>query len=140
MTRAEIQALLERRLNAFNEHDVEALTSQHTEDGVVDSQMAGTITGHDEIARVYRAYFAAFPDLVITTEDLVIDGDRAVLVTTSTGTDHGSFMGVPATHKPFRVPVVFLYTFREGRIAYERRLSDFTGLLVQIGVLKAKPA
>jgi len=29
---------------------------------------------------------------------------------------------------------------RNGKIVHERRIYDFTGLLVQIGVLKAKPA
>ena len=140
MTRAEIQALLERRQTALNQHDVDALTALHTEDSVVDSLIAGTITGHNEIADIWRAFFAAFPDVLNTPDDVLIDGDRAVQLTTATGTHRGTFMGVPATHKQFRVPVVFLYTFRDGRIAHERRLSDFTGLLVQIGVLKAKPA
>ena len=49
-------------------------------------------------------------------------------------------MGVPATRKPFRLPIVFLCTLEDGLIVHERRIYDFTGLLVQIGVLKAKPA
>jgi hypothetical protein len=31
-------------------------------------------------------------------------------------------------------------TFADGLIAHERRIYDFTGLLLQIGVLRAKPA
>jgi hypothetical protein len=34
---------------------------------------------------------------------------------------------------------VRLFTMRDGRIAHERRYYDFTGLLIQIGILKAKP-
>jgi ketosteroid isomerase-like protein len=48
-------------------------------------------------------------------------------------------MGLPPTGKPFRLPAVFLYELRDGRIVRERRIYDFTGLLVQVGVLKAKP-
>ncbi len=36
--------------------------------------------------------------------------------------------------------MVHIYTFKNGEIQHERRVSDFTGLLVQIGVLKARPA
>jgi hypothetical protein len=36
--------------------------------------------------------------------------------------------------------MVFLYTVKDGQILHERRIYDFTGMLVQIGVLKAKPA
>jgi hypothetical protein len=38
------------------------------------------------------------------------------------------------------LPAVFFYQFENGKIVRERRIYDFTGLLVQIGVLKAKPA
>ena len=56
-----------------------------------------------------------------------------------TGTDTGGFMGLPATGKPFRLPIVILYTVADGLIVHERRIYDFTGMLVQVGILKAKP-
>jgi hypothetical protein len=37
------------------------------------------------------------------------------------------------------MPAVFFYRLENGRIVHERRIYDFTGLLLQIGVLKAKP-
>jgi hypothetical protein len=36
--------------------------------------------------------------------------------------------------------VVFLYEFKDGKIVRDRRVYDFTGLLIQVGTLKAKPA
>ena len=56
------------------------------------------------------------------------------------GANIGGMMGLPPSGKSFRVPAVFLYELRGNKIARERRIMDFTGLLVQIGVLKAKPA
>jgi hypothetical protein len=38
------------------------------------------------------------------------------------------------------MPAVFFYQLEHGKIVRERRVYDFTGLLLQIGVLKAKPA
>ena len=140
MTRQDILALFDRWQVAYGRRDVMALTNLHAEDGVVESLMAGTIRGRAAISDVYRAWFTAFPDLVITSEDLLIDGLRAVHVLTHTGTDRGGFMGLPPTGKPFRLPIVYLFEFRDGHILHERRIYDFTGLLVQIGVLKAKPA
>ena len=32
-----------------------------------------------------------------------------------------------------------MFEFRDGKIAVERRLYDFTALLLQVGVLKASP-
>jgi hypothetical protein len=34
---------------------------------------------------------------------------------------------------------VSVCTLKGGKIQHERRIYDFTGLLIQIGVLKAKP-
>ena len=48
-------------------------------------------------------------------------------------------MGLPPTNKPFRLPIVFLCTVKDGLVVHEQRIYDFTGMLVQIGVLKAKP-
>jgi len=46
---------------------------------------------------------------------------------------------MPPTGRAVSVPVVFVYELRDGRIRHERRIYDFTGVLVQVGLLKAKP-
>jgi hypothetical protein len=56
------------------------------------------------------------------------------------GTDTGGFLELPPTGKPFRVPVVWLFTLKDNQFAHVRPIYDYTGTLVQIGVLKAKPA
>ena len=58
----------------------------------------------------------------------------------ASGTDTGGFLGFPATRRPFRLPAVWLYTVTNLKFVYVRPMYDFTGMLVQIGVLKAKPA
>ena len=44
-------------------------------------------------------YHAAFPDLHLTNDDIIISGDRAALSRSATGTHDGDQLGVPATHK-----------------------------------------
>jgi steroid delta-isomerase-like uncharacterized protein len=141
MTREEIIALFDRRLDAWERHDSAALTSLHAGTCIVDSPMAGgAVTGRVAIGQLYEALFKAFPDATSTPEELLIDGDRVAQIATFSGTDTGGFLGLPATGKPFRVPILILYTLRDHQIVHERRIYDFTGLLVQIGVLKTKPA
>ncbi len=140
MTRTEIESLFERRLEAYRRLDAAALSADHAEDCVVESPTAGIVTGRQAIEDVYAAVFRAFPDLEIQMTDLVVDGDRAVFVGITQGTNAGGFMGLPASGKRFKFPCVFVYTLRDGQIIHERRVYDFTGMLVQIGILKARPA
>ncbi|MGE5333335.1 MAG: ester cyclase [Nitrososphaerota archaeon] len=41
----------------------------------------------------------AFPDLHVSLDDLLVEGDRLVFRWTMRGTHEGDFLGVPATHK-----------------------------------------
>jgi predicted ester cyclase len=102
--------------------------------------MAGTVYGKEAAAQVSRAWINAFPDVVYKRESQIIDGDSVVELETLSGTDTGGFMGLPPSNKSFECRLVRMYTIRDGLIAHERRIYDFTGMLVQIGVLKAKPA
>jgi steroid delta-isomerase-like uncharacterized protein len=140
MTRDDILALVERTHQARSARDASALASLHTDTCVMESLTAGgSVTGRAAIARVYDTWFKGFPDLASTYEELIIDGDRVAELSTVAGTDTGGFLGLPPTGKPFQIPMLWLCTVKDGLIAHSRPIYDFTGLLVQIGVLKMKP-
>jgi len=140
MTRDEIVKFFNRRHDAYARLDAEALAADHTEDGVLESPAAGgTVSGREAILKVYRGWFAGFPDVTVDWKDLLIDGDRVVQTAMMSGTDTGGFMGLPPTGKGFGFPIVYMFTLKSGQIAHERRVYDFTGMLIQIGLLKAKP-
>ncbi len=103
------------------------------------SPTGGVLEGRAEIERVYTLLFSAFPDITTHEETSVIDGDRAVQILQFSGTHAGEFFGVSATHRHVEVTVACVMTLADDRIVEERRIYDFTGLLVQVGVLKAKP-
>lgn len=140
MTREETTAFFDRRLDAMTRHDSAALAADYAPGCVVESRMAGTVTGRAANEEVYRAWFAAFPDAMPHREVLLIDGTQVAEVATLAGTDKGGFMGLPASGKSFQFTIAFLYTMKDGQIVHERRVYDFVGMLVQLGVLKTKPA
>ena len=141
MTHEEIVALFDRRTAAWECRDATALAAMHAGSGVVESPIAGgSVTGRAAIFQLYEAFFKSFPDAMLTIDELVIDGDRVAQIATLAGTDAGGFLGLPASGRPFRVPLLALLTVKDDLIVSERRIYDFTGLLIQIGVLKAKPA
>ena len=140
MTRDEIVEFSARRLESFNRHDAVILAALHAEDGVVESPFAGGETvGRDAIEQLYRAIFAAFGTVRLDQEMLLIDGDKTALLAHVHGTHSGEVMGVPPTDRPFSISLVSLCDLRDGLIVRETRVYDFTGMLLQVGALKAKP-
>ena len=140
MTREQIVALFERAHHAIAARDAAAMAGLHAETCVLDSPTAGgPVTGRSAIARVYETWFRGFPDLRATYDELLVDGDRVAQLMTVSGTDTGGFLGLPPTGKPFQIPILWLCTVKDDLIVRSRPIYDFTGLLVQIGVLKTKP-
>ena len=140
MTREEIVRFLDGRHEALDRHDPVALAALHTEDCVLESAMAGTVVGRQGLEQFYQNLFTSFPDFKYESEELFIDGDRVAEKASFGGTDMGGFMGLPPSGKHVRVPAVLLFTLQDHRIAQMRSVYDFTLMLVQIGVLKIKPA
>ena len=140
MSRDEILALLQRRLEAYVTRDAAALAATHAENGSVASPFGGVLEGRDEIERIYKSWFRAFPDMRTEQEDLLIDGDRVVVVNRISGTHAGDFLGLPATGRQMDIAMAEVMRVADGFVVDERRIYDFTGLLVQVGVLKAKPS
>jgi steroid delta-isomerase-like uncharacterized protein len=140
MTRGELQVFFDRRIEAWRRLDVETLVQAHAEDGVLESPIAGRVVGHSAIENVYRGFMSAFPDMNVESPELVIEGDRVVQVVTFSGTNSHGFMGVPPTGKKFMFPAALICTMRADRIVHERRIYDFAGFLMEIGVIKVKLA
>lgn len=140
MTRQQVLELFKRREHAYEDLDAAALAIDYADDAVIESPAAGVHQGREAAEKALRAIFTAFLDLTVTIEHLIIDGENVASVLTLEGTHIGEFLGLPPTGKRFQMPAVFFYQLENGKIVRERRIYDFTGLLLQIGVLKAKPA
>jgi steroid delta-isomerase-like uncharacterized protein len=139
MTRNAIAAIFERRRLAYDNQDAAALAADYAVDCVIESPSGGVHHGRAAAEQVLRSVIDAL-GVKMNQDALLIDGDSVAQILTIEGTDDGQFLGLPPTGKSFRVPAVFLYDLKDGQIARERRVYDFTGLLIQVGLLKAKPA
>ena len=140
MTRDHIVALFARRQQAWDRLDAAALAADFTDDATVESPRAGgSAAGRDAIERLYATYVAAFPDFKVEQELLLIDGENVAQLVRVTGTDSGGFMGMAPTRRKITFRCGLFHVVKDGQIMGERRVYDFTGLLIQVGLLKAKP-
>ena len=140
MTGAEIVALLDRREEGWRRHDPKILAGVYAHDAVVDSPISGISNGAREIEESYERLFRAWSPLQHVREEVIVDGDRVVTCFEVRGTHSGEFFRLPPTGKQFTIRGVNLMTMADGQILHERRVYDFTGLLVRLGVLRATPA
>jgi steroid delta-isomerase-like uncharacterized protein len=139
MTREQIEALVKSRDRAWAERSADALAAHYAEDAVVESPTHGTLKNRAAIRSVFATWLDAFPDVIFTQTDLLVEGDRAAVFFKITGTHMKPFAAIPASGRQVQIDGVLLMRFRDGAIVHEKRYYDSTALLVQIGVLKAKP-
>ena len=82
-------------------------------------------------------YLRAFPDMKISIEREIADGDYVVQHLLATGTNTGEFNGVPATGKKINVTGVVTSKIKDGKVIEAWSLFDSLGLLQQLGVVPA---
>lgn len=76
----------------------------------------GQAQGRAGIRWLIDLYHAAFPDLRVTDEEVLVAGDRAVLRWSGTGTHDGDQLGVPATHRTVRMTGIDILRVEDGRV------------------------
>jgi steroid delta-isomerase-like uncharacterized protein len=143
MTSDEIRSFLDRFVRAWEKQDVQALGACYTVDCTVVSPIFHTVKGRAQVERTYTDLFRAFANPSVRVDDTVIstgDPPRAVIVWTSQAIHAGEIFGMPGSGKRIERTAAYILTFRDGLIVNERRVYDFTNMLMQLGVLKAKPA
>jgi predicted ester cyclase len=140
MANPDIEAFFERQREYWVARDPVGLANGHAGDGVLVSPIFRTVTGRAEILGSYRRLFLIFPDWDYKAGDRLVDGSRVAEPFVATATHVGEFMGFDGTGRRFEIQGVRLFQMRDGLIAHERRYYDFTGMLMQLGVLRGKPA
>jgi steroid delta-isomerase-like uncharacterized protein len=78
---------------------------------------------------------SAFPDLVTTVDEIIVEGDRAAIRWHSEGRHEHSFLGVPATKRQVTVSGATFTHFDGDRIAEEFVTWDPRALLTALGII-----
>lgn len=79
---------------------------------------------------------STFPDIHVTIEDLIAEGDKVAARLTVRGTQQGPFRGFPATGKPVTWSGIDLIELAAGKIVRRWSERDFFGMLEALGLLR----
>jgi steroid delta-isomerase-like uncharacterized protein len=98
-----------------------------------------TFTRADGMAEAL-GFRTAFPDLHMTVDHAVAEGDLVAVRWTARGTNTGEGNGIPATGRRVQISGMALFRFEDGAIAEEWTSGDTLGLMRQLGLLPASAA
>lgn len=90
------------------------------------------LNGPDEFAAIWRQFRSAFPDVHVTVDDLVAEGDRVAVLWTATMTHTGDGLGFPASSKKVGFQGSSFLLCRDGQIKEGRNQMDFTKVRLQL--------
>ena len=91
--------------------------------------------GREGLKQVFTEFNSAFPDMTLTVEDQVAEGDKVVSRLRFSGTQQGEFNAMPASGKSVSIGIIDIFRIEEGKIVERWGESDTLGMLVQLGAV-----
>jgi steroid delta-isomerase-like uncharacterized protein len=132
------KALIRQHYETFNAGDLDGFAATIAEDSVNHAAIPQAQGRHGarSIATKLRR---SFPDMRMTVDDTIAEGDRVVCRVTVTGTHEGALdfvkLQLPATGKRFRTTHIHVFRIANGSIAERWAERDEVGMLQQLGVM-----
>jgi steroid delta-isomerase-like uncharacterized protein len=130
-------AAVRRFWEGFNAHNLDIWDKVCASDFV--NHDPGLPTPNADLPTIKRTIadllFTAFPDMVSSEEDLIVEGNKVIVRRTLRGTHTGAFMGVAPTGKKIEVGGVWLAHLSDGKIQEQWVYFDALGMLQQVGAL-----
>jgi steroid delta-isomerase-like uncharacterized protein len=96
----------------------------------------GEAHGLAEVKQFFSVFFRVFPDVHFAIDDFFVEGDKAAIRFTWTGTHHPDFLGVELKARHVSVPGIDIFHLVDGRIAEVRVAFDRGHLLQQLGGIR----
>jgi len=121
----------------LNKRNIDLLDELAAEDYVEHDPFPGQGNGRADLKARVQLLLGAFDPLRFTVEDVIAEGDTVVVRWTNAGTHTGSFLGIPATNKPFSIAGIDVHVVRGGRMAEHRHVVDMLAQLQQLGLVPA---
>lgn len=116
------KAVLERWYGeVLNGRDLDAVEEYYADERLVEAVRSGCF-----------AYFQAFPDLHVSVDEMIAEGDRVFVRSTMTGTHDGEYKGIPPTGRHVSAESAEVFRIADGRIVGYWCLANVAGLMRQL--------
>ncbi|HEY94730.1 MAG TPA: ester cyclase [Dehalococcoidia bacterium] len=129
------KAVVLREIDFWNGHDAEKIDEVYADD-YVGHEINGSHGGsRDQVKQGAVAIFAAFPDVHLTADAIIAEGDKVVKLWTGRMTHKAEYMGIPATGKEIVVTGCNVFRIVDDKIAECWAHTDSLSMMQQLGVI-----
>jgi steroid delta-isomerase-like uncharacterized protein len=140
MSPGEIKAAARRIYETLNTAlragDLATLDDVIAADAVDHNPAPGQTPGLEGIKRSFGAFRTAFPNLRLTVEEMIAEGDKVAARITTRGTHKGKFLGIPPTGKHVTQTGIDILRIVDGKIVERWGEFDNLSLLQQLGAVQ----
>ena len=135
MTDTGLKDVTRKLYAAFNTGDLRALDGLLSDAFVEHEETPGIAPNKDGLKQFVVMLRQAFPDVVFEVADSAAEQDKVWTRVVVTGTQRGTYFGIPPTGRTIRIEVFDICRVADGQIVEHWGLSDQMGVMRQLGVL-----
>jgi steroid delta-isomerase-like uncharacterized protein len=120
----------------INAHNVAAIDSFCSADFVDHNPDQGhTGKGIEELRSTFKEFFASFPDVHMTTNFMIAQGDTVMAYITMTGTNSGAMGNMPATNKQVSIDGIDVIAIKDGKAVERWGMFDNMKMMGELGMM-----
>ena len=134
MSTEEHKAIIRRHIEeGWNRGNLDVI-DQYMHPAYTRKEHTTTVQGFQETKQLITNYRQAFPDVHITIEEQIVEGDKIATRYTASATHTGTFMGIAPTGKQVTINGMGFYRIVDGKNVESWQIYDRLDLLQQLGV------
>lgn len=122
----------------WNNKREDAIDEMFAENGIangLNDADGNPLRGPEGFKTLHRAFLSAYPDLKITVEDTVVEGDKIAARCKVTGSHDGHGIGVSPTNQPVEFTGMTIVRVKDGKIVEAWNEFNFMEMYKQVGAL-----
>jgi predicted ester cyclase len=122
----------------WNQKREDAIDEMFAKDGIangLNDAEGKPLRGPEGFKTLHRAFLSAYPDLRITVEDTVVEGDKIAARCRVTGSHAGHGIGVAPTNQPVEFTGMTIVHVKDGKIVEAWNEFNFMEMYKQVGAL-----
>ena len=121
--------------DVFEKGNPDAAVNYIAKDAVDHQGMPGQKAGLEGIIEFFKLMHAAYPELKVTVDDMIAEGDKVVATMTMKGVNKGPFMGTPASNKEITMKFIDIVKFKDGKMTEHWGYGNDMEVMAQMGMV-----